>query len=357
MSDPFDTPADLSATPEPPPAHFGLDLTRVRPEALDEQQHVAVELPCRTCGYDLRTMHVGAGCPECGESVYHSLVGDLLRFADADWLTTVARGTAWSLVTLVGSFALGTVIGVLTEVVAVDSPAFLIASVIFGAAITVVYGLAIFWMTEPEPRSRVRPAVSDGLRRWARLLLMISVAFGLLGVAAEVADVLIPDLLTTTVTLNQPPVTNPPPGSGPTVINAPFTYDQQTTLGMIWIGASILFQLLGLVGLFCLAMHFRQLALRAPAIGLAKQTKALVTIWIAVLLIGLFIGLAAYVALNANNPPYVGPFVPIVLGCGGGIILLGLAIWALVVQILYYLLFKRQAGFARENAQGRLPTR
>ncbi|MEM1107540.1 MAG: hypothetical protein AAGH99_02515 [Planctomycetota bacterium] len=30
-----------------------LDFSRIPPDALDEQQHIVCELPCRQCGYNL----------------------------------------------------------------------------------------------------------------------------------------------------------------------------------------------------------------------------------------------------------------------------------------------------------------
>jgi hypothetical protein len=44
------------------------------------------DLPCRSCGYNLRTLSTDTICPECGTPVVSSLRGELLRDADPAWL-------------------------------------------------------------------------------------------------------------------------------------------------------------------------------------------------------------------------------------------------------------------------------
>lgn len=59
---------------------------------VDAQGCVTADSPCIQCGYNLRTVHRDARCPECGTSVGRSLQGDLLRYSDSQWLATLASG-------------------------------------------------------------------------------------------------------------------------------------------------------------------------------------------------------------------------------------------------------------------------
>jgi hypothetical protein len=50
------------------------------------------DVPCRTCGYNLRGLAVDGACPECNASIGVSLARDELQFANPDWLRRVRRG-------------------------------------------------------------------------------------------------------------------------------------------------------------------------------------------------------------------------------------------------------------------------
>lgn len=50
------------------------------------------DLPCRTCGYNLRGLAEGGRCPECDTPIDRSTRGDLLRHCDPRWVRTLARG-------------------------------------------------------------------------------------------------------------------------------------------------------------------------------------------------------------------------------------------------------------------------
>lgn len=47
---------------------------------------------CISCGYDLRGLAPDSRCPECAEPIANSLKPNLLRFADPERLTLIARG-------------------------------------------------------------------------------------------------------------------------------------------------------------------------------------------------------------------------------------------------------------------------
>lgn len=359
MPDPSDLPAsapDIPAEPASlPDRSVGLDLTGVHPHALDPHQRVAVELPCRQCGYNLRTLHAGAHCVECGHPVRQSIAGDYLRFADPAWLDTLARGALFSLITLVASFAYGMVIGGLEEVIPDGLSALILSShIVFGLALAVMSWLATIWITRPQPDRDDGFDRPDALRRWSRHLLLVAVVTGALGVGIEVADYVAPDLLTL-VGMPAPTTTavNPTTPANPPTAAALFSFEDFTAMDLTWLGLNGVGQLIGLAGLFCLAWYLRRLALRAPARGLAKQTVILFWCWIGLIVVGLLSAVLFVVYLTTAVP--TGGFggfgaiaVMAVLGCGGALVAVGLSIWALVVHILYLTLFKKQVRLAGE---------
>jgi hypothetical protein len=62
------------------------------PVTLNAEGRVAGDLACIQCGYNLRTLHREAKCPECGLEVARSMRGDRLRYSDPAWLAKVAVG-------------------------------------------------------------------------------------------------------------------------------------------------------------------------------------------------------------------------------------------------------------------------
>lgn len=52
------------------------------------------DLPCVSCGYNLRGLPPGGRCPECATPVAVSLQGDGLRFANRRWLQGIRWGVA-----------------------------------------------------------------------------------------------------------------------------------------------------------------------------------------------------------------------------------------------------------------------
>ena len=65
---------------------------------LDADAHVAADLPCGSCGYNLRTLSLAGACPECAWPVRRSMVTPILSCADAVWVRQLARGVLLLLV-------------------------------------------------------------------------------------------------------------------------------------------------------------------------------------------------------------------------------------------------------------------
>lgn len=61
----------------------------------DADGRIDMDLPCRKCGYNLRTLHDDRNCPECGASVYESARLSRLCGYDQAWLRRLARSTTW----------------------------------------------------------------------------------------------------------------------------------------------------------------------------------------------------------------------------------------------------------------------
>ena len=51
-------------------------------------------VPCRRCGYNLRSLSLARNCPECSLPIELSMKGDLLQAANPDWLRWLIVG-AW----------------------------------------------------------------------------------------------------------------------------------------------------------------------------------------------------------------------------------------------------------------------
>lgn len=56
---------------------------------------IASDVACVRCGYNLRTLRQDASCPECGTPIEHALHGNLLRYADLEWVGRLAKGMTW----------------------------------------------------------------------------------------------------------------------------------------------------------------------------------------------------------------------------------------------------------------------
>lgn len=81
MSDPL-PPLPVPARPIDEPRVSGVDAFGV----------VVADRSCRQCGYNVRGLHVGHQCPECGTAVAVSARGDGLEFCEPGWVRKLSIG-------------------------------------------------------------------------------------------------------------------------------------------------------------------------------------------------------------------------------------------------------------------------
>ena len=68
--------------------------------ATDDSGHLACDLACVECAYNLRGLPPDGKCPECGAPVRKALLGNFLEHASSEWVGSVYRGVhilSWAL--------------------------------------------------------------------------------------------------------------------------------------------------------------------------------------------------------------------------------------------------------------------
>ncbi|MBN2562185.1 MAG: hypothetical protein JXQ75_14775 [Phycisphaerae bacterium] len=67
---------------------------------IEAEATITTDTSCMICGYNLRGMTPSKVCPECGTPIGRSIHGNLLRYADSEWLDKLSLGvrlTLWSI--------------------------------------------------------------------------------------------------------------------------------------------------------------------------------------------------------------------------------------------------------------------
>src|SRR5688572_14687462 len=148
---------------------------------LDAAGNVVVDLPCRKCAYNLRTLSINGRCPECGTAVGFSAQGDLLRFSDPGWVMTLHRGV----VLILAGIAV-IILGVLLAVLIGFTGAVTVTAVVAGAAGLVGYVLILIgtWLlTAPDPSG-----LGEDRYGTSRKLIRITMLIGLASQALELIE-------------------------------------------------------------------------------------------------------------------------------------------------------------------------
>ena len=134
----------------------------------DEYGNIATDLACRRCAYNLRGLQEAGRCPECGTPIGLSTRGDLLRFADPDWLDKVALGLKIILWMILVSILAAIAGAVLDKMV---HPLF---SGVLGLAAGVVAFYGVWLMTEPDPSG-----IGEDPNITARKVIRVTLVIGL----------------------------------------------------------------------------------------------------------------------------------------------------------------------------------
>lgn len=151
----------------PPKVAKGLAAPAVK---LDEAGLIAEDLPCRHCGYNLRTLSMEVQCPECGTVVARSVHGDYLRFADPNWVQSLSTGalisTIGATLSLIGWVAYIAMLFSMSPLPVWFQESFLI--------IGLTSAIGIWKLSAPDPGTP-----EDGVRLNARILARWSLILSL----------------------------------------------------------------------------------------------------------------------------------------------------------------------------------
>jgi Zn finger protein HypA/HybF involved in hydrogenase expression len=150
-------------------------LTRYLP-TLDHLGRVAQDLLCTSCGYNLRTLALTGICPECAAPVAQSARGRFLHLAPPRWLKRMAEGALQLTIGLVSPVVCYVIVMALGLLFIGGTGGFL--AVAAGGTVVAVVGLWLIaagtWrLTTPEPGSEFQHegVTARKLARWCLLTL------------------------------------------------------------------------------------------------------------------------------------------------------------------------------------------
>ncbi len=160
---------------------------------------VTTDLPCISCGYNLRTLLFLGSCPECGQPVAktarHALV-----YADVEWLRTLRRGAAilaWTPIVTFGCVILCLALVVLSNTLGsqlMESLGVILAFfALFGVFGAWTAGILELTPTPPDSEGARLRYVPVGAR--ACLVVLFLLGFALLGKSLVIAALMLSTLL------------------------------------------------------------------------------------------------------------------------------------------------------------------
>jgi len=144
----------------------------------DPNGNLVADISCRRCAYNLRGLNQASCCPECNTPVAVSIQGDLLRFADPDWLATLAKGARFLLWGLAVALLVSLFAGVLMVSV---SPALGELVALLGSLLA-YYGVWLLAASDPSGTGEFRYVTC---RRVIRGTLLVALSADLLNLAAK----------------------------------------------------------------------------------------------------------------------------------------------------------------------------
>jgi hypothetical protein len=149
---------------------------------------IATDVECIHCGYNLRGLHVGGRCPECGTDVQRSSQGNLLCYSDPEWLSRLLLGVRmalWTVAIIAGLIVCGMAVGIASATIGGGLVRIAkLVEVALPIAIGALSLASLFLITSQEPRiSLTEDPVT--LRKVLRTLGVIAFASGVLEAAAS----------------------------------------------------------------------------------------------------------------------------------------------------------------------------
>jgi len=297
--------------PTPPP-----------PPMATPRQPLDRDVACARCGYNLRGLLPDHFCPECGTPIERSLQGNVLRFADPEWLEKLRFGIALKLWMLL----IAVVLGVAGEVA--RAVGFGAIQVVLGL-IAGVLGLWALWLiTAPEPNIATAEDPMS-LRRFLRVCAVI-------GFFGEQMESFIKAL--------------------PAMASGTFP----ASVWLILTGAMMLIGVVAMAGEF---VYLRRFARRIPDDKLADNTTVVMWGFCGTMVLMVILGAVALTvsmgrmaaagtgAANAPQPPTWAVGVMGLLGCGVLIGFLVFGIWNIVLLFQYHGALQNAIADARRLEQ------
>lgn len=159
-----------------------MNETPQQPVTVAEVARVGIDLPCITCGYNLRSLPMGGRCPECNSTIESALHHGWLMFADPRWLRRLRSGVTlilWTLLAAVLNYIgfMVTLNIMFTASSGAPDELFTLAPyVVIGVGIAAVWLVSAFKLTMPEPTH-----VPDGrsrrgtLAKWALAMSILPI--------------------------------------------------------------------------------------------------------------------------------------------------------------------------------------
>lgn len=151
-------------------------------DIFDKSGVIRMDVSCRRCGYNLRGLRRDGRCPECGRPVGLSLLGDLLRYADPNWVESLARGSRLILnglsASLIAAIAAAAV-AVVAQATAGGTGSIRVQAALAVCRVAAILGLLAFYygawvMTSPDP-TRVGEDLYATSRKLVRITLLVGV--------------------------------------------------------------------------------------------------------------------------------------------------------------------------------------
>lgn len=266
---------------------------------LDDTGRLAQNITCRKCGYNLRGLLPDSRCPECGTAVGRSLHGDLLRYADPDWVKTLSAGMNLIVTAIIAGFLVGLLIGGVSIAIntsrspGATNPGRMFLLMPWSLIVGVVQVVGYWKVTSPDPAG-LDESGEINARIVTRYGQIAALAFQMLAMLLE--------------------------SSG----------------GLLASAASLVSGLIGMVIIFAVFIYARRLAARIPSESLASQCRTVM--WGLGITMFLAVSGAAVLAAVAPSPGVGGGAGPpgfsalaSTLGCFAGVGVLVFGIWALVL--------------------------